>query len=194
MMTQGVLPFQYQEEQSSGGMTALAGLPTYLELAHMAGLYRSIARHVQLREGKQGWSDTQVITSLVLLNLAGGECVEDLRILEKDEGFSQLLCKMETYGMPGRHDAIIKIEDPNSTNKSVEIEVTLIIEPLPSIVFYNLQEVEVYRFGNVLSQIYDSLVPGAEGVTRKQILSQARLLANLTASGTETIPLIHHQN
>jgi hypothetical protein len=33
MMPQGVLPFQYLEETSSSGMTALAGLPAYLDLA-----------------------------------------------------------------------------------------------------------------------------------------------------------------
>jgi hypothetical protein len=83
-------------------MTALAGLPTYLELAHVAGLSQSIQRHLKLREGKQGWTDAQVITSLVLLNLAGGECIDDLRILEKDEGFGEVLRKVETYGMGRR--------------------------------------------------------------------------------------------
>ena len=67
-MKQGVLPFQYEEEKSSTGMTALAGLPAYLDLARVAGLARSIGRHVRLREGGQGWSDSQVVTSLVLLN------------------------------------------------------------------------------------------------------------------------------
>ena len=31
-MQQGVLPFQYQPEKSTTGMTALSGLVTYLEL------------------------------------------------------------------------------------------------------------------------------------------------------------------
>lgn len=34
IMVQGVLPFKYQEEPKGGGVTALAGLPTYLDLAH----------------------------------------------------------------------------------------------------------------------------------------------------------------
>ena len=42
-MKQGVLPFQYEEEKSSTGMTALSGLPAYLELAHAAGLRSSLA-------------------------------------------------------------------------------------------------------------------------------------------------------
>ena len=101
-MPQGVLPFQYQEERSSAGMTALAGLPTYLDLAYVAGLSPSIQRHLKLREGKPGWSDAQMITSLVLLNLAGGDAVEDLRILENDVGFVEILGQVETYGLPRR--------------------------------------------------------------------------------------------
>ena len=37
-MKQGVLPFQYEQEKSSPGMTAMAGMMTYLELMHAAGL------------------------------------------------------------------------------------------------------------------------------------------------------------
>ena len=98
-MRQGVLPFQYREEKTSSGMTALAGLPTYLDLAQVAGLSQSIQRHVKLRQGKQGWSDAQVVTSLVLLNLAGGDSVDDLGILEKDAGFGQVLRRVEHYGL-----------------------------------------------------------------------------------------------
>jgi len=39
---------------------------------------------------------------LVLLNLAGGDCVDDLRILEGDEGFCRVLERVETYGMRRR--------------------------------------------------------------------------------------------
>jgi hypothetical protein len=42
MMPQGVLPFQYQEEKFSNGMTALAGLSAYLDLVHVASLSQSI--------------------------------------------------------------------------------------------------------------------------------------------------------
>ena len=101
-MSQGVLPFQYEEEKKSTGMTALAGLPAYLDLAQVAGLAKCIGRHVRVREGGQGWSDSQMVTSLVLLNLAGGEAVDDLRILEKDDGFCRVLRRVESYGMRHR--------------------------------------------------------------------------------------------
>jgi hypothetical protein len=97
-MAQGVLPFQYEVEKKPGGMTALAGLPLYLEFAHAMGLPRLIADGVRAREGDQGWTDDQMIVALVLLNVAGGDCVDDLRVIEGDEGFCRLLRGLEFYG------------------------------------------------------------------------------------------------
>lgn len=101
-MSQGVLPFKYEEEIKEGGLTALGGLPMYLDLAHVVGLRGSINRHVMVRQGGQGWTDAQMILTLVLLNLAGGDCVEDLRIMEADEGFCRVLERVETHGMRRR--------------------------------------------------------------------------------------------
>ena len=103
-MKQGVLPFQYEQEKSTTGMTGLSGLVTYLELMHASGLKSSVERHVGLREHRQGWTDSQMITSLILLNLAGGESVSDLDVLDKDAGFSRMLREVETCGM-GRREA-----------------------------------------------------------------------------------------
>jgi len=97
-MAQGILPFQYEIEKKPGGMTALAGLPLYVEFAHLMGLPRLIAEHVRGRLGDQGWTDDQMIMALVLLNLAGGDCVDDLRVLEGDEGFCRLLREFEFHG------------------------------------------------------------------------------------------------
>ena len=85
-MKQGLLAFQYEQEKGSTGMTGLSGLMTYLELMQAAGLRSSVERHVRLRERGQGWTDSQMIISLMLLNLAGGESVSDLDLLEKDRG------------------------------------------------------------------------------------------------------------
>ncbi len=80
-------------------MTALAGLPLYLDLAWVIGLVGSIRRHLHLREGRQGWTDAQIVMALILLNLAGGGHVEDLKVLEQDPGFSRVLSRVETAGL-----------------------------------------------------------------------------------------------
>jgi hypothetical protein len=71
-MPQGVFSYKYEEEKTSTGMTALAGLPVYLDLASVLGLGDHIRAHMQVRQS-QGWTDEQIILSLVLLNLAGGD-------------------------------------------------------------------------------------------------------------------------
>lgn len=101
-MRQGVLPFQYVQARQGPGMTALAGLPLYLELAETAGLPESIRKHVGLRREGQGWTDEQMVMALVMLNLAGGEAVQDLEVLEKDEGFCAVLRKVESQGLRRR--------------------------------------------------------------------------------------------
>ena len=112
-MKQGVLPFQYEQEKSPKGMTALSGLVTYLELMHAAGLRSSVERHVALRECGQGWTDSQVVSSLILLNLAGGESVVDLDVLEKDAGFCRVLREVETYGMHRRERRALEVSRVN---------------------------------------------------------------------------------
>jgi Transposase DDE domain group 1 len=99
VITQGVLPIKYELEKSQAGMTALGGLPLYLDLAAVMGLSKSIERHVKVRIGEQGWTDVQMVIALVLLNLAGGEHVEDLSRLEGDEGFCRVLRRVEMAGL-----------------------------------------------------------------------------------------------
>jgi hypothetical protein len=102
LVTQGLVPYQLDRHEHQDGLTGLCGLPVYLDLAHVLGLSRSIDRHVTARDGGRGWSDTQIVMSLVLLNLAGGDCVEDLAKLQGDSGLSQLLGRVETAGIPRR--------------------------------------------------------------------------------------------
>ena len=92
-MAQGLLPDTYEQEKTDAGMTALAGLPVYLDLASVLNLGETIQQHCKVKT--QGWTDEQSILSLILLNFAGGDCVDDLRILEADRGFCRILERVE---------------------------------------------------------------------------------------------------
>jgi len=98
-MAQGVLPFKYEAEKKATGLTAIAGLPAYLDLAKVIGLSKSIQKHLKVRADSQGWTDSQMVLSLILLNLAGGDCVEDIRKIEADDGFCEVLKKAELHGL-----------------------------------------------------------------------------------------------
>jgi hypothetical protein len=107
-MSEGILPFQYEAEKTSAGMTALAGLPLYMELFHLLDLRRMIEMCLPVEPGEQGWTHDQMITSLVLLHVAGGDCVDDLRILEGDEGLCRLIGEIELYGRTGSERRALK--------------------------------------------------------------------------------------
>ena len=99
MMPQGILPFKYEMDLGESGLTGLGGLLTYLDFAQVMGLSRAVEEHVGVRTKGQGWTDSEMVMSLVLLNLAGGECVEDLKKIESDEGFCKVLRRSQMHGM-----------------------------------------------------------------------------------------------
>ena len=63
-MPQGALPFQYAEENTSTGMTALSGLPAYVDMAEVSGLVESVRTHMNVKKGDQGWTDAQMVMSV----------------------------------------------------------------------------------------------------------------------------------
>jgi hypothetical protein len=95
MMPQGVTSFHYEEDNSNSKSTGLAGLPVYMDLLAKIGLSEIIGRHLHLRTKKNSWSDSDEITALLLLNIAGGDCVEDVDILNADRGFCKLLKQLQ---------------------------------------------------------------------------------------------------
>jgi hypothetical protein len=99
-MPQGSLPFPYEVEKSESGFTPLAGLFLYLDLMDRMGFRKSLDRHVRARgERSQGFCDYEVVSSLVLLDLAGGDCVDGLRVLEGDEGFRRVMDRVRYHGL-----------------------------------------------------------------------------------------------
>jgi hypothetical protein len=94
MVAQGVLGFQYESDASNTGLTSLAGLPLYLDLIHACGLDAAVRRHMRVA-GAQGWLDIQMMLAVIFLNLAGGDCVEDIERLEADTGFVAILGAIE---------------------------------------------------------------------------------------------------
>jgi hypothetical protein len=95
---QGVLSYRIESEATRTDLTGVSSLAPFMDLACGSGLVESIRRNVNAC-GEQGWTDSQMIMSLALLNLAGGECVDDLDQLEADAGFGKLVRWSENHGL-----------------------------------------------------------------------------------------------
>ncbi|MBF0459448.1 MAG: hypothetical protein HQK99_16275 [Nitrospirae bacterium] len=72
-MAQGILKYEYGKDESKSGMTALGGLPVYMDFAVSSGLLKLIDENLKICSGSQGWTDREIVFSLILLNLVGGD-------------------------------------------------------------------------------------------------------------------------
>jgi len=90
-MSQGLLPYQVEVVAETGTVTGRAGLPLVLETMRALGLDQAIAQHVRVRARQSGYTETEKIEALVLLLAAGGDCPDDLRVLQADGGLRRLL-------------------------------------------------------------------------------------------------------
>jgi hypothetical protein len=98
MRSDGLLPYEFAEDAGSSELTGRAGLLPYIDLLCVLGVLKSSDEEIGVA-GTQGWMDRQHVMGLVLLNLAGGNCVEDIRLLEADQGLCQVVRQAEKYGL-----------------------------------------------------------------------------------------------
>ena len=101
MRSDGLLPYEIVGEPGKSQMTGHAGLLPYIDLACVLGMLEAADEEIGIC-GDQGWMDRDHVLSLVLLNLAGGECVEDIRMTESDPGICRVFREAEKYGL-SRH-------------------------------------------------------------------------------------------
>jgi hypothetical protein len=85
-MTQNRLPFKYKEEKKSRKTIRYSGLLPILELARKMGLFKFADHQLKVRTGEQGWLDSQILLSILSLNIVGGDSVSDIEYLESDKG------------------------------------------------------------------------------------------------------------
>lgn len=92
------IPIKLEIDPTRCMTTAFAGLMPYLDLWNALGMPRVVDKTVDIC-GTQGWLDRQVVQSLVLLNLIGGDCVTDVEKLEDDAGLRAMVRVGEFSGM-----------------------------------------------------------------------------------------------
>jgi DDE family transposase len=79
------------QTEEAARVTAWSGLPLLVEVMQVFGVAESIRKHVKVfGEGRQ-FDEVSIITALVLLVVAGGEYLDDLRIFKRDEALGRLL-------------------------------------------------------------------------------------------------------
>ena len=72
-------------------LTAYAGLTLVSETMLALGLDDVVSKRLRLRERTRGYGEFDKLHAVVLVQAAGGECVEDVRVLARDAGLVRLV-------------------------------------------------------------------------------------------------------
>jgi hypothetical protein len=89
-----VLPYVVEVMKHPDGITAWAGLPLVLEAMRALGMAEEIRREVKVRQRESGYSEARKVEALVMLLAAGGECLDDIKVLQGDAGLVRLVGKL----------------------------------------------------------------------------------------------------
>jgi hypothetical protein len=90
-VTEQPLPFQWDPEPAVEVLTAFGGLPTVVQTFRSMRLPEMIRQHVRIKERQRGYDESTFVESFVVLNAAGGECLEDFERLREDAGLAEML-------------------------------------------------------------------------------------------------------
>jgi hypothetical protein len=92
----GLLPFAVQAVPDAGDQTGRAGLTIVAEALRGFRVDDAVRRWVRTKQRQRGFSEYDVVESIVMLLAAGGEHMEDMDLLREDAG----LCRMMGRGFP----------------------------------------------------------------------------------------------
>jgi len=82
--SQQPLSFDYDEGHAGQSLTALSGIPLLLQAFRSLDLPRSVQRNVSLKQRQRGLDEAGYVESFLILNAAGGECLDDFAHLRQD--------------------------------------------------------------------------------------------------------------
>jgi hypothetical protein len=107
---QGLLPFRFEAAPRPMDLTAHAGLTLVAETLLVLGVDALVRDGLRLRIRQRGYAKFDKLQALILVQAAGGDCVEDVRVLARDAGLACLLHRR--FPSPDAlHDFLVRCHD-----------------------------------------------------------------------------------
>lgn len=88
---QGILPFVIELGERREDVTAYTGLPLVVEAFRSLGLDDTTEKYLPIPQRERDYSQSDKLEALITLIAAGGERIQDVRILSQDKGLEALL-------------------------------------------------------------------------------------------------------
>ena len=87
----GEFLFEIDPEPLDEQVTALGGIPLLVRAARSLDVPGRVARHLHLKQRERGFDEATYVESFLVLNAAGGDCLEDFDQLREDAGLAEML-------------------------------------------------------------------------------------------------------
>ncbi len=88
---EGEFLFEIDEQPTEECLTALGGIPLFVRTARSLDVPGSVKRNLSLKQRDRGFDEATYIESFLVLNAAGGDCLEDFDCLREDRGLATML-------------------------------------------------------------------------------------------------------
>ena len=98
------IPF-VKVEKEKGMITSHGGLHLVGKFAEKVGLFDALDNHIEVKERDSGYSPSEALMSLVYVFLSGGDALDDIEVIRRDDAL-RLLLGYERFPHPttlGRH-------------------------------------------------------------------------------------------
>jgi hypothetical protein len=89
--TESSLLFEIDPEPAPELLTAFGGMPLAVQAFRSLGLPASIQRQVRIKQRQRGYDEATMVESFMVLQAAGGECLDDFQRLREDSGLQELI-------------------------------------------------------------------------------------------------------
>src|SRR5260370_4085450 len=87
----GSFLFEIDPEPLEEWLTALGGIPLLGRAARSLDVPGSVDRHLRVKQRERGFDEATYVESFLVLNAAGGDCLEDFDALREDAGLAEML-------------------------------------------------------------------------------------------------------
>lgn len=85
------LTIEIDPEPVKGTWTGRAGIPLLVETLRRLGVPGSVKQNVRVKQRVRRYDEATMVESFVIVNAAGGECLDDFEILREDRGLAELI-------------------------------------------------------------------------------------------------------
>jgi hypothetical protein len=102
MINQIQLPFKIIVEKVKQKFSSFAGILPFMAHLFAIKFDENIDNSIGCRVKEFGYRDSQVIIPLILMIIAGGDCVDDIKIIDSDPVILKCLKKLEKQRIPKR--------------------------------------------------------------------------------------------